>query len=129
MKACAVTVKTFEEAKCTVRSYLGEADVFSDNSARVIFSDENGRVSLGVSDNLSMEREGEYTLSFNFCKGKTTSAKLGFGGGGATVPLYTEEYAFSVRKNLIRAYVKYSLCFGEEKQNLKVIFTAKIKQP
>jgi len=129
MKACVVTVKTYEEAKCTPRSYFGEAEVLSAESAKVIFSDENGKITLNVSKNLTMERAGEYNLSFNFCKGKITQAKIGLGESAAAIPLYTEEYAFSVRENLIRVYIKYSLNFGKEKQNLKVVLAAEIKQP
>lgn len=121
---CVINVKTFEGPKLTLRTYAGEAEPTAEGGALLRFSDENGQVSFLVSAKPVMRRTGGYSLELTFDKARRTEAKLGVENGAAAIPLYTEEYAYSVKPGLIRAYIKYYLDFGKEKQNFKVIITA-----
>lgn len=129
MVDCIINVKTYENGKCIYNKYVGRMETLSEKKALVTFDDENGRVEFLVSDEPHMLRRGEYSLDFTFKKGETVSAAMSFGKNKSTFLLYTEEYAYSVTDGMARAYIKYYFDFGKEKQNLKVILTAKTKEP
>lgn len=126
---CVITVKTFQGPNLTARTYFGSAEALSENEAFLSFSDENGLVSFSVSPKPYMRRTGEYSLYLTFVKGIKSEAKLGIGKNEAAVLLYTEEYAYSVKPDLVRAYIKYYLDFGKERQNFKVVITARLNEP
>jgi len=124
MVDCIINVRTFEGAKNFSLSYAGKAEITSLKSAKLFWTDENGDVCFTASPRPAMQRKGEYSLDFSFIKGESTPATISIGGSFGSVMLYTEEYAYKVNENEVRAYIKYSLQFGKEKQNLKVIITA-----
>lgn len=129
MVDCDIKVKTYENGKCLFNSYVGKMEMTAKEAAAVSFRDENGFVELSVSSMPRMSRRGEYSLDFTFKKGETVSAKMRVGDSESLIPLYTEEYAYSVTDKSARMYIKYYLGFGSEKQNLKVILTASAKEP
>lgn len=127
MVDCDIKVKTYENGKCLVRSYVGKMDAAQKSGAKVSFRDENGDVEIFVSSKPYMRRRGEYSLDFTFKKGEAVPAEMRVGRNESRFPLYTEEYAYSVTESSARMYIKYYLDFGKERQNLKVILTASVK--
>lgn len=126
MKKCKVKIRTETDGKVSVFESEGEA-AFEAETVTIRYVDQEGTVTISISERVRIRREGDYRLSLDLAQGKG-SALLGFGAENGEIPVSVEVCAVKKTQDTVRFRANYSLDFSKEKQNMRLYFVAVIKQ-
>ena len=95
-------------------------------SALLRYRDQNAEVTVSVSENgATVERNGDYGLYLPLKENERTIGTLSIAGNEGSVEIYTEKLAYTIRKNTLLMQIHYTLCFGGEKQEMRLRIHAK----
>lgn len=125
MQACRITITTAADGRETQFVRAGSMRLFP-FPCEIIYREENAEVRITLEKGVAtVQRTGEYTLSFLLKEGERSEGTLGIAGAVGSVQAVTHKLAFSVQKDSLLLSMHYDLLFGEEKQEIKLRLYAK----
>ncbi len=127
MSICKLTIVTSVDGAETKTQKMGKLEKNAPQ-IQLSYREENAAVAIRFEGNTALvEREGDYSLRLPLKRGERTFGSLTVGGSEGKMEIQTHGVEYCERENLFQAELRYSLCFGEEEQQMRLRIEAQTK--
>lgn len=127
MQACYLTITTVADDVENKLSKDAEIDL-GIQSAVLRYHEENAVVDLEVrGGNITIRRQGDYSLFLPLKNGETTLGTLGIGDSQGELRLYTHKVNYTINEESLLLLLQYDMIMGEETQKMKLRLHARLK--
>ena len=128
MQACTITIATTVDGKCTEIIRNGEM-ALNATCVKLRYFDEQATVFVVFENNeVSIDRQGDYSMRLLMRKGEVCDGVLGIGGSTGAVQTQTRRIAYSQTKNSFTLALHYDLIIGGEIQKMRIRLSARGKE-
>ncbi len=126
-KRCELTIKTTADGQESSLVRIG-ALTEKEEGFLLEYNEEGAQVAVRLSNGKAvLQRKGEYELYLPLEKGESVG-EIGFGGSTGSLVIQTQLVQYAFVKNTLTVALQYDLQFGEEKQQMQLYITARIKE-
>ena len=120
MKKCFLTIASAVDGKENTFSYEAELEI-SASSAVLRYGEEGGETELRFEKGeAQIERTGDYGLSLRLKEGERTRGTLSVAGADGNIEVQAARVGYSIGKNSLLAFLKYSMLFENEIQEMSL---------
>ena len=125
MQNCFLTIETTTDGVVSTINRKGEMEK-NDDGVFFRYREENALVSISLLKKQGrFVREGDYALYIPLKEKAQTVGKIGFGDSVGNVNVFCERFSYVVMNVGVLASIKYTLDFGNEKQEMQIRLTAR----
>lgn len=122
---CQVTVVTTADGKETSITKNGELFLCGVDAV-VRYFDDNANVEITASEKqVSIKRQGDYSMILPLKEGEITDGCLGIGESEGSLRVHTHKLSYAVTGGAFLLKAQYALLFGTERQEMKIRLLAK----
>ena len=128
MKKAKLTIHTQVDGQQETTATFDADMQLSLNSAVLSYVDGEAKVTLLLQNGeVSIRREGDYTLNLHLVEGKELPASLGILGNEGRIRTQTKSIQYSMTRESLLLSIKYAILFSEEeRQEMKLRLIARI---
>ncbi len=126
MEKCRVSISTTADGQKS--GFLSDGEIVrNDLGFTIRYHDQNANVSLILKDGeVSIKRQGDYSLSLHLIEERETKGSLGIGGTEGEISVYTQEISYLQKGKSSKLSLRYELIICGERQQMQLLLLVKV---